>query len=157
MLSRRDLFAQMAMAAAAARFAPADLFAQGQAGAPRFGKDKLIIRSTRPPDFETPVSLLDSFITPIENFYVRSHMGIPTVDASTFALKIGGEVNSAVSLSLDELKKLPAVTVTTTLECAGNGRGFFQPAVAGIQWEKGAVGTARFTGARMSDVLKKAG
>ena len=41
-----------------------------------------------------------------------------------------------------------------TLECAGNGRAFFDPSVAGIQWEKGAVGTARFTGARMSDVLK---
>ena len=157
MLSRRDLFAQLAMAAAAARFAPAGLLAQGQAAAPRFGKDKLIIRSTRPPDFETPVALLDSFITPTEHFYVRSHMGIPAVDASTFALKIGGEVNSAIALSLDELKKMPAVTVTTTLECAGNGRSFFQPAVAGVQWEKGAVGTARFTGVRMSEVLKKAG
>ena len=58
---------------------------------------------------------------------------------------------------MDEIKKLPAVTTTVTLECAGNGRAFFQPAVAGIQWEKGAVSTARFTGARMSDVLKKAG
>lgn len=157
MLSRRDLLAQLAMATAAARFMPAELFAQAQSAAQRFGKDKLIIRSTRPPDFETPVALLDSFITPLEHFYVRSHMPVPTVDASTFALKIGGEVNSAISLSLDELKKLPAVTVTTTLECAGNGRAFFQPAVAGIQWEKGAVGTARFTGVRMSEVLKKAG
>ena len=72
-------------------------------------------------------------------------------------MKIGGEVNSPFSLSVDEIKKLPAVTTTVTLECAGNGRAFFQPAVAGIQWEKGAVSTARFTGARMSDVLKKAG
>ncbi len=72
-------------------------------------------------------------------------------------LKIGGEVSAPLTLSLDEIKKLPAVTITTTLECAGNGRGFFEPALAGIQWEKGAVGTARFTGARMSDVLKKAG
>jgi sulfite oxidase len=157
MLSRRDLLSQLAMAAAAARFAPAALLAQAPSAAQRFGKDKLIIRSVRPPDFETPVALLDSFITPNDLFYVRSHMPIPQVDASTFALKIGGDVNSAVSLSLDELKKMPAVTVTTTLECAGNGRGFFEPAVAGIQWEKGAVGTARFTGVRMSEVLKKAG
>ena len=145
------------MAAAAARFAPADLFAQAASAAQPFGKSNLIIRSTRPPDFETPVALLDSFITPIEHFYVRSHMPIPTVDAASFALKIGGEVNAAMSVSLDELKKMPAVTVTTTLECAGNGRGFFEPAVAGIQWQKGAVGTARFTGVRMSEILKKAG
>ena len=116
------------------------------------------MRSLRPPDFETPVALLDSYITPIEHFDVRSHMPVPAqLDAAAWSLKVGGEVNSPVSLSLDEIKKLPAVTITMTLECAGNGRGFFDPAVAGIQWEKGAVGTARFTGARLSDVLKRVG
>ena len=131
------------MTAAAVRFAPADLFAQAQTAAQRFGKDKLIIRSMRPPDFETPVALLDSFITPNNLFYVRSHMPVPQIDPAGWMLKIGGEVNSPISLSLDELKSLPAVTVTVTLECAGNGRAFFEPALAGIQWEKGAVGTAR--------------
>jgi DMSO/TMAO reductase YedYZ molybdopterin-dependent catalytic subunit len=66
-------------------------------------------------------------------------------------------VGSPLTLSLDEIKKMPATTITATLECAGNGRAFFEPAVAGVQWEKGAVGTARFTGVRMSEVLKKAG
>jgi sulfite oxidase len=145
------------MAAAALGVSPAELFAQAQTTAQRYGKDKLIIRSTRPPDFETPVPLLDSFITPNDLFYVRSHLPVPQADATTWALKIGGEVNSPMSLTLDEIKKLPAVTITATLECAGNGRAFFEPALAGIQWEKGAVGTARFTGARLSDVLKKAG
>jgi DMSO/TMAO reductase YedYZ molybdopterin-dependent catalytic subunit len=157
MLSRRDLLARLALASAALKFAPAELFAQTQTAAQRYGKDKLIIRSMRPPDFETPVSLLDSFITPTEHFYVRSHMPVPTVDAATWTLKIGGEVNSPLALSMDEIKKLPATTITTTLECAGNGRSFFEPALAGIQWEKGAVGTARFTGTRLSEVLKKAG
>ena len=159
------------MAAAALRVDKEVLFAQArsapQSGVPNarnlrvgvelYGKDKLIIRSVRPPDFETPVSLLNSFITPNDTFYVRSHIPIPQIDAASWALKIGGEVNSPIALSLDEIRKLPAVTITNTLECAGNGRAFFQPAVAGIQWEKGAVGNARFTGARMSDVLKKAG
>jgi len=157
MLSRRDLFSHFAMAGVVAKFAPVELFAQAQTAAQRFGKEKLIVRSMRPPDFETPVALLDSFITPIEHFYVRSHLPVPQVDASSWSLKIGGEVNSPLALSLDEIRKLPAVTVTMTLECAGNGRAFFEPALAGIQWEKGAVGTARFTGARMSEVLKKAG
>lgn len=157
MISRRDLFSYLAMAGVAARFAPDELFAQAQTAAQRFGKEKLLIRSMRPPDFETPVALLDSFITPNDLFYVRSHMPVPQVDAASWTLKIGGEVNSPVTLSLEEIKKLPAVTITATLECAGNGRSFFEPAVAGVQWEKGAVGTARFTGARMSDVLKKAG
>ena len=157
MISRRDVLTQLAFAAAAARFAPADLFAQAQTNVQRFGKEKLIVRSMRPPDFETPVGLLNSFITPIEHFYMRCHMPVPTVDAATWQLKVGGEVDSPLALSMDEIKKLPAHTVTMTLECAGNGRAFFNPAPAGIQWEKGAVGTARFTGARLSDILKKAG
>ena len=159
MISRRDVLAQLAMAGMVARFAPSGLlFAQAPAAAQRYGKEKLLARSMRPPDFETPVALLDSYITPIEHFYVRSHMPVPAqLDAAAWSLKVGGEVNSPVALSIDEIKKLPAVTITMTLECAGNGRAFFDPAVAGIQWEKGAVGTARFTGARMSDVLKKVG
>jgi len=157
MISRRDVLSYLAAAGVAARFAPHGLLAQSRPAPQLYGKDKLIIRSIRPPDFETPVSLLNTFITPNDVFYVRSHIPIPQVDAATWALKIGGEVNSPITLSLDEIKKLPAVTITNTLECAGNGRAFFQPALAGIQWEKGAVGNARFTGARMSDVLKKAG
>ena len=156
MISRRDLFSYLAAAGVAARFSPIDLLAQAR---PRelYGKDKLIIRSLRPPDFETPVSLLNTFITPNDAFYVRSHIPIPQIEAAGWTLKIGGEVNSPITLSLDEIRKLPSNTQTVTLECAGNGRGFFRPALAGIQWEKGAVSTARFTGARMGDVLKKAG
>lgn len=157
MISRRDLIAQLAMAGVVARFTPDELFAQAASAAQRFGKDNLIIRSTRPPDFETPVALLDSFITPIDRFYLRNHLPIPQVDLAAWTLKVGGEVNAPLSLALDEIKRLPAVTMTVTLECAGNGRSFYRPAVPGVQWEKGAVGTARFTGARMSDVLKKAG
>jgi sulfite oxidase len=156
MISRRDLFSYLAATAVVARVDARALLAQSR---PRelYGKGKLIVRSLRPPDFETPVSLLNTFITPNDAFYVRSHLPIPQVDAASWTLKVGGEVNSPVTLSLDEIKKLPGHTQTVTLECAGNGRAFFQPALAGIQWEKGAVSTARFTGARMADVLKKAG
>jgi sulfite oxidase len=157
MLSRRDVLTQLAMMAAVARLDPKTVFAQASNAAQRYGKEKLIVRSMRPPDFETPVALLNSFITPNDLFYVRCHMPVPQVDAAAWSLKVGGEVDSPLSLSLDEIKKLPLHTVTMTLECAGNGRAFFTPAPAGIQWEKGAVGTARFTGARMSDILKKAG
>jgi len=42
-----------------------------------------------------------------------------------------------------------------TIECAGNGRSFYSPPVAGVQWQKGAVGTARWTGVRLRDVLAR--
>ena len=85
MISRRDVLSYLAAAGVAARFAPDELFAQAP---PRqlYGKDKLIIRSIRPPDFETPVSMLNSFITPNDTFYVRSHIPIPQIDAATWAL-----------------------------------------------------------------------
>jgi DMSO/TMAO reductase YedYZ molybdopterin-dependent catalytic subunit len=161
MISRRDLLATASRLSIAGFVGglPRDVFASQAASAagPSWGKDKLIIRSLRPPDYETPIKLLDSFITPLDRFYVRCHMTVPTIDASTWTLKVDGEVASPLSLSLDELKKLPATTITMTLECAGNGRSFFDPAVAGIQWEKGAVGTARWTGVRLADILKRAG
>ncbi len=121
------------------------------------GKEKLIVRSLRPEDLETPVGLLNTWITPNELFYTRHHAYIPEINLSEFKLTVDGEVAKTLSLTLDDLKKLPRASVTVTLECAGNGRAFFDPPVAGIQWEKGAVGTARFAGARLADVLKMAG
>ncbi|MBS1808308.1 MAG: sulfite oxidase [Acidobacteria bacterium] len=121
------------------------------------GKEKLIIRSARPEDLETPVELLNSWITPNDTFYVRHHMYAPDVNPIEWKLTVEGEVNKPLSLSLDDLKKLPKTTLTVTLECAGNGRAFMDPPVAGVQWEKGAVGTAKWGGVRLADVLKAAG
>jgi DMSO/TMAO reductase YedYZ molybdopterin-dependent catalytic subunit len=128
-----------------------------QATADSWGKDKLIRLSLRPPDYETPVALLDTFITPVEHFFVRSHLPVPApLDAAAWTLRIDGEVDAPLTLTLADVRALPVVTITMTLECAGNGRGFFDPPVAGLQWRKGAVGTARFTGARLIDILLRA-
>ncbi len=124
------------------------------------GKERLIVRSMRPEDLETPVRLLNTWITPNDLFYVRHHSYAATPDekaAKEWSVKIDGEVERQLMISLDELKRMERATVTVTLECAGNGRAFYDPPVAGIQWEKGAVGTARWTGARLAEVLKKAG
>ena len=121
------------------------------------GKEKLIVRSARPEDLETPVELFNSWITPNDTFYVRHHGYVPEVNAADWKLTIEGEVGKPMSFTLDDLKKLPKATVTVTLECAGNGRAFMEPPVAGIQWEKGAVGTAKWGGVKLADVLKAAG
>jgi sulfite oxidase len=118
---------------------------------------RLIARSVRPPDFETPVALLDSFLTPAQSFFVRSHMSVPQVDEAAWRLAIEGEIATPATISLAELKGMPRANVTTTMECAGNGRAFFDPPVAGIQWRKGAVGTARWTGVRLVHLMKRAG
>src|SRR5438552_17362000 len=97
------------------------------------GKEKLIVRSIRPEDLETPVSLLKSWITPNDLFYVRHHLYAPNVTLKDWTLKVDGEVERALTLTLDELKQLPQASVTVTLECAGNARAFFDPPVAGGQ------------------------
>src|SRR6266404_6122617 len=43
------------------------------------------------------------------------------------------------------------------MECAGNGRSLQNPKVPGIQWGKGAVGNARFSGPSLKTLLEKAG
>lgn len=127
-----------------------------QVGAGR--NDRLVVRSENPVDFETPVSLLDRlWITPNGVHFVRSHLRTPRVSLDTWRLKIDGEVERPLSLTLQDLSRYPRVDQVVTLECSGNGRAFHDPPVAGIQWEKGAVGTARWTGVRLADVLKTAG
>jgi DMSO/TMAO reductase YedYZ molybdopterin-dependent catalytic subunit len=161
-LSRRDFIAGVGQAGAAiglSHLLPND-FQTAFAQTVIQGKEKLIVRSIRPEDLETPVGLLNTWITPNDLFYVRHHSYAARVDgqaAKEWNIKVDGEVERPLTMTLDELKKLPKATVTVTLECAGNGRAFYDPPVAGIQWEKGAVGTARWTGARLADVLKKAG
>ena len=120
-------------------------------------KDRLLVRSARPEDLETPVALFDSWITPNELFYVRSHLYTPSVRLDDWRLAVEGEVDRPLTLPFDDLRQMPRATLAVTLECAGNGRAFFDPPVAGVQWERGAVGNARWTGVRLADVLKRAG
>jgi hypothetical protein len=58
---------------------------------------------------------------------------------------------------MEDLKKLPPVELVSVVECAGNGRGFYEPSVPGLQWANGSVGNARWRGVRLADVLKRAG
>ena len=117
----------------------------------------LIVRSTRPLDAETPVGAFDRFLTPNNQFFIRSHFGPPAVGLSPWRLEVEGLVNQPTSLSLDQLDGLENVTLPAVLQCSGNGRAFFQPTIAGVGWERGAVGNAEWSGPRLVDVLKRAG
>jgi len=122
------------------------------------GEDGLLVRSFRFLDLETPVEYFNTWITPVPHFFVRNHMHEPSeLEAQEWRLTIGGEVEKALTLSLAELSKIETHEVVNTLECAGNGRGLYRPQVPGVQWGKGAVSTARFSGPRLRDVLQRAG
>ena len=123
----------------------------------QLSKDRLIIRSPNPQDLETPTHLLTSWLTPNDLFYVRSHFYTPSVLPNDWRLVVEGEVNTPLQLTLNDLLKFENIAQVVTLECAGNGRAFFDPPVPGVQWEKGAVGTANWEGVRLADVLRAAG
>jgi sulfite oxidase len=121
------------------------------------GKEGMIVRSLRFLDLEMPAEFFNSWITPVPHFFVRNHMHEPdALDERTWRLTLGGEVENPLTFSLPELAKFELHSVINTLECAGNGRAFQQPHVPGVQWQKGAVGTARFSGPRLRDLLQHA-
>jgi DMSO/TMAO reductase YedYZ molybdopterin-dependent catalytic subunit len=123
------------------------------------GKKPLIKLSYRPPNYETPLEHFRTAITPNDAFFVRYHLAsIPQVDGATWRLKIGGEgANAQAELTLDDLKRLPMAEVVAVNQCSGNRRGLFQPHVPGVEWGYGAMGCARWKGARLKDVLDKVG
>ena len=116
-----------------------------------------IVRQAAPENLESDFGTLADFITPTDQHYVRSHFAVPQIDAATWALQVKGAVGQPLTLSLEQLRALPKVSRVVTLECAGNGRVYLDPVVPGVQWERGAVSTAEWTGVRLADLLAKAG
>ncbi len=125
------------------------------------GKRPLIRLTTRPPQLETPMSVFDEGpITPNDAFFVRYHLAnIPlSIDPEAFRLAIEGRVESPLSLSVHDLKTgFEPIEFVAVNQCAGNGRGFFDPRVAGGQMGNGAMGAARWRGVPLKAVLDKAG
>ena len=106
----------------------------------------LIIRQKEPDNLESPFLPVDSFLTPTELFYIRSHFAAPKLDLVSYQLHIDGAVRNPLSLSYRQLRDMPPETRVAILECAGNSRVFLAPQVEGAQWELGAVGNAELTG-----------
>jgi DMSO/TMAO reductase YedYZ molybdopterin-dependent catalytic subunit len=160
MNSRREFLKQLSGAALVAGAAPTVLtwaFPQGQA-VPVPGEDGMILRSFRFVDLESPVEYFNTWLTPVPHFFVRNHMHEPIeLEGNDWRLSLGGEVEKPLTLNLAELSKIETHSIVNTLECAGNGRSLHRPRVPGIQWGRGAVGTARFSGPRLRDVLQSAG
>lgn len=102
--------------------------------------------------------------TPNDHFFVRNHTSTPLLDAEAWTLALWGDGlarEEPVEFTLDDLKRLPATTRTAFVECAGNGRSFFTTqqgqTVSGTAWTLGAIGTARWKGVRLAEVLRRAG
>ena len=119
-------------------------------------KADMLVRSARPEDLEMPLAYFSDYITPIEHFFVRTHVYVPTVKLDSWRLTVEGEVGAPLALTMEDLRKLPPAELVSVVECAGNGRSFYEPPVPGAQWSNGAVGNGRWKGVRLADLLKRA-
>ncbi|MBI3448608.1 MAG: sulfite oxidase [Acidobacteria bacterium] len=125
---------------------------------PRQGKaeETLLQLGEHPQNLATPIRHFDSLITPTRVFFIRSHLGPPGLDPDR-RLRLDGLVRNPLELRLPDLARFEQVSLTSVLQCAGNGRGLQTPTVPGVQWVHGAMGQAEWRGVRLSDLLQKAG
>ena len=89
---------------------------------------------------------LSSVFTPKDQFFTTQHYGHPEIDPAAFRLKVSGLVNSALTLSLDDLRKMGNTELIAGFECSGNRRPV-----------QGLIGNGRWTGVPLKTVLDKAG
>jgi sulfite dehydrogenase len=127
-------------------------------------KRPLIRLTTRPPQLETPFAVFnEGLTTPNDAFFVRYHLSLSppmreVLVPEKFRVRILGTVRSPLTLSVADLKsRFEPVEIVAVNQCSGNSRGFSNPRVPGGQSGHGAMGNARWRGARLRDVLKSAG
>lgn len=165
-IDRRDLLKLAAAASVAVPLASAAAPARAADGLPGVVKPL-------PPELFTPrgTNAETNFaafrgtglLTPADRFFVRNHTATPHIDRDAWKLTIWGDglKGAPVELGYADLLRLPSVSRTGFVECAGNGRSFFASqqgqAVSGTAWTLGAIGTARWHGVRLGDVLRRAG
>lgn len=169
-IERRDLLRLVAAASVAAP--PAWFAAPAHAASPTASAAPGIVKplpsevfTVRGTNAETNFAALreTGLLTPAERFFVRNHTVTPRIEAVDWRLKVWGDglKGPAVEFTYDELRALPAVTRTSFVECAGNARSYYasqqNQQVSGTAWTLGAIGTARWRGARLGDVLHRAG
>jgi DMSO/TMAO reductase YedYZ molybdopterin-dependent catalytic subunit len=93
------------------------------------------------------IRTIDGYTTPNDQFFFIQHYNRPEVDANAWRLKFTGLVNHPAEFSLSDLKAMKSVELVNGYECSGNSaRGF-----------EGLSSCGRFTGVRLSQLLKHVG
>ncbi|WP_165356743.1 sulfite oxidase [Nocardioides zhouii] len=166
-------FLTAAAAVGGAALAPASVWR----AAPASATAPFILKPTPPAyfkDFGTNAEMLwssvepQAYLTPQSRLFVRNHTSTPPIDRTTYALRVYGDglatprtEGEALSLSFADLQALPHHELTSVIECTGNGRSFFKSqqdqTVSGTAWTLGAVGTVRWSGVLLRDVLASLG
>ncbi len=106
----------------------------------------------------TPLSEGHGIITPSGLHFERHHGGIPTIDPSTHTLTIHGLVDKPLRFTMEDLKRMPAVSRIHFIECSGNGlTEWVEPTLKTVQGTHGLTSTSEWTGVLLSTLLKEVG
>jgi len=106
----------------------------------------------------TPIQDSCGIITPNGLFFNRCHGGTPTIDPNQHRLMIHGLVEKPIVLTMDELKKYPNVSRVHFIECPANGGPEWRgPQFNSIQFAKGFMSCAEWTGVYIKDIIKELG
>lgn len=90
---------------------------------------------------------IDGPLTPKDQFFALQHLNRPEIDAAKYRLKFTGLLKNPTELTLADLRTMHSTEVVAGYECSGNsGRSV-----------EGLCSCGRFTGVRLSELLKKIG
>jgi len=106
----------------------------------------------------TPLHELEGIIVPNGLHFTRTHNGVAHVDPNKFRLMIHGLVEKPIVLTLEQLKKYPSESRTLFMECPANGAAEWKgPQFNSLQFVKGMMSNAEWTGVRLSVILDDLG
>lgn len=106
----------------------------------------------------TPLQDLHGIVTPSALHFERHHNGVPAIEPDRHRLLIHGLVDRPLVLTMEEIKRFPAVSRLAFIECSGNSAGeWLRPAGKTAQETHGLVSTSEWTGAPLAIVLREAG
>ncbi len=99
-----------------------------------------------PKGVESTTQGISPFQTPVDSFYrVDTNLTVPKVPRDTWTLEVDGDVANTLSISYDDLLKMPMIERDITMTCVSNEVG------------GGYVGAGRWLGVRVTDILERAG
>lgn len=111
----------------------------------------------------TPVMDLEGNLTPTHLFYTVQHFAVPApMHHHDWRVSIDGEVHNPVTLTYEDIRRFPARTVRTVMECSGSDANFFEffkgEGPRPVRAEEGMILSAgEFTGVPLATVLARAG
>ncbi len=105
-----------------------------------------------------PIQDMEGIITPNGLFFSRAHGGVAHINPNEHRLMIHGLVEKTLVLTMDQLKRYPSVSRIHFIECPANGGPEWRgPQFNSIQFAKGMMSCAQWTGVYVKDLIKDLG